>query len=110
MFGDLNKSFQWLCGLLFMSVLFSGCVSKKIEPEHKPRLGVAQSSDGWITFRLETELGYKYQIQYEDPANNAWKTVAGCDAIEGTGEPVEIQKRYNSRKPVPQFTVNYSKY
>ncbi|MEE9368636.1 MAG: hypothetical protein V3V05_07190 [Pontiella sp.] len=110
MFGDLNKSIQRLFSLLFILVILSGCVSKKVEPEHKPRLGVAQTSDGWMTFRLETELGYKYQIQYKDPANNSWKTLADCDAIEGTGEPIEIRKRYNSRKPVPQFTVNYSKY
>ena len=104
-FGSLS-----LPALLFISALLSGCVSEKIEPEHKPRLGVSQSSDGWITFRLETERGYKYQIQYEDPVDRSWKTVDGCESIDGTGEPVDIRKRYNSRKPVPQFTVNYSKH
>lgn len=86
-----------------------GCVSEKIEPEHKPRLGVSQSSEGWLTFSLETEIGYKYKILYEDPIDRTWKPVKGCESIKGTGAPVEFKKRFNSRNPVPAFTVSYSK-
>jgi hypothetical protein len=94
-----------LAGLLASS----GCVSKKIEPEHNPKLGVSQSSDGMVTMRLDTVVGYKYSIIYEDPKDRQWKTMPGCESIRGTGEPVEIRKRFNSRKPLPPLNVTYSK-
>lgn len=106
----LKTHFQQTIRLILLIGLMGvvGCVSKKIEPEHKPRLGVSQSSEGWLTFRLETEIGYKYKILYEDPSDRVWKPVKGCESIMGTGEPVEIKKKFNSRKAVPPFTVSYS--
>ena len=91
------------------AALVAGCVSKKVEPEHKPQLGLSQSSDGILTINLETEVGYKYSILYEDPKDLKWKVLKGCDAIIGDGTTVEIRKRVNPRKPVPQLTVTYSK-
>lgn len=107
----LKKRFQWIAGglVLLALIVSSGCVSEKIEPEHNPKLGVSQSSDGWLTFRLETEIGYKYQILYEDPSDRAWKPIKGCELIKGTGKAVEIRKWFNSEKSVPPFTVGYSK-
>lgn len=94
---------------LVCTVLLAGCVSKKVEPDHKPQLGLSQSSDGILTINLETEVGYKYSILYEDPKDLKWKVLKDCDAIIGDGTTVEIQKRINPRKPVPQLTVTYSK-
>jgi hypothetical protein len=92
-----------------MIMVGSGCVSKKVEPEHQPRLGISQTSDGWVTISLESEVGYKYQILYEDPVDRMWKPLKGCESISGTGDAIEIKKRFNSRKPLPPFTVTYSK-
>jgi hypothetical protein len=106
----LPRSQSFLCLLTLTGLLVSGgCVSKKIEPEHKPQLGVSQSNDGWVTFRLETEAGYKYSIIYEDPKDRQWKAMPGCESIRGTGDPVEIRKRFNSRQPLPPLNVTYSK-
>ena len=87
----------------------SGCVSEPLEPAHQPSLGVIQSSDGSVVFSLDTEVGYKYQILYQDPSDQRWKPVKGCEAIIGTGKNIEIKKSFNSRRALPQFTVGYSK-
>jgi len=109
-FRNRTNFVQWIAGLVLVGslVIGGGCVSEKIEPEHKPRLGVSQNSDGWVIINLETKIGYKYQIQYEDPADRLWKPLKGCESISGTGEVVEIKKRFNSRKALPPFTVTYS--
>lgn len=91
------------------SLLFAGCVSKQIKPENNPKLGVAQNSDGTVAFALETKVGYKYSILYQDPKDQRWKTVKGCESIIGTGETIEMMKRFNSRGALPPFSVNYSK-
>jgi hypothetical protein len=105
-----RMNFRWFAGLILMAGLLagSGCVSKKVEPEHKPRLGISQSSDGWVTINLESKQGYKYSILYEDPNDRMWKPLKGCESISGTGGLIEIKRRFNSRKPLPLFTVNYS--
>jgi len=90
--------------------MLSGCVSQRIEPEHKPKLSVAQSSDGMVVFSLETEVGYEYQILYQNPADRTWKLVKGCESIKGTGKAVVIRKYFNARGELPPFTVNYVKY
>ncbi len=108
---DFRKNIlQWFVWVLLVAGMFfgSGCVSEKIEPEHKPRLGVSQSSDGWVIINLETKIEYKYKILYEDPADRMWKPLKGCESISGTGGVVEIRKRFNSRKALPPFTVTYS--
>lgn len=91
------------------AILAAGCVSKKVEPEHKPQLGLSQSSDGILTINLDTEVGYKYTILYQDPRDLKWKVLKGCDAIIGDGTTVEIQKRVNPRKPVPHLSLTYSR-
>ncbi|MEA2069194.1 MAG: hypothetical protein U9P12_08340 [Verrucomicrobiota bacterium] len=104
-----KMGFPWLALMLAGGLLAgSGCVSKKVEPEHKPRLGVSQGSDGWVTINLESETGFKYTILYEDPKDRVWKPIKGCESISGTGEIIEIRKRFNSRQPLPPLTVNYS--
>ncbi|HEY5653086.1 MAG TPA: hypothetical protein VIR63_01810 [Pontiella sp.] len=94
---------------LLLGVMLCGCVSRPLEPEHNPELGVAQGSDGIVTFVLETMVGYKYRILYQDPKSQTWKTLPGCVAIQGTGRAVEIRKSFNSRRALPSFTVKYSK-
>jgi hypothetical protein len=95
--------------VLFSGLLLAGCVSKQIEPENNPKLGVAQNSDGTVAFALETKVGYKYSILYQDPRDQSWKTVKGCESIIGTGETIEMMKSFNSRGALPPFSVNYSK-
>lgn len=97
---------------LFMltAVLFSvGCVSTAKEPEHRPKIGIAQNSDGVVTFAISTKEGYIYDIYYEDPKTRAWKLLPGCEGIRGTGGQVEVQKKFNSRRALPSFTVRHSK-
>jgi hypothetical protein len=94
---------------LALSLHLFGCVSKQVEPEDNPKLGVAQSAEGIVIFALETKVGYKYSILYQDPKSRSWKPVKGCESIMGNGETVEIEKRFNSRGSLPPFTVNYSK-
>lgn len=96
--------------LLLVAFMFStGCVSKTQEPEHRPKLGVAQNSDGFITFAITTHPDYIYAIYYEDPTTREWKLLPGCDSIKGNGEQVEIKKKFNSRGSLPAFTVRHSK-
>lgn len=95
--------------LLLGILLSAGCVSEQIEPENNPKLGVAQNNDGMVFFALETKAGYKYSILYQNPKDQAWTVVKGCESIIGTGETIEIKKRFNSRGALPPFTVNYSK-
>jgi hypothetical protein len=90
-------------------VVSLGCVSDQVEPEHKPRLGVAQNFDGSLTMNLETKVGYEYTILYLSPTDNKWKVVKGCEAIKGTGDTVEIQKKFKKGQKVPPFTVDYVK-
>lgn len=80
-----------------------------MEPEHMPRLGVSQSGDGWLMISLDSEVGYKYKILYQNPTDLSWKALKGCESIRGTGESIEIRKRFNPRKKVPRFTVEYSR-
>lgn len=92
-----------LAGVLALS----GCTSTPELPEHKPKLGVAQNSDGIVTFAITTAVGYEYAIYYEDPKTRSWKLIPGCDRIRGTGEQVQIEKKFNSRGPLPAFTVRH---
>lgn len=94
-----------LAGMLFSA----GCASAPKEPEHRPKLGIAQNSDGVVTFAISTKEGYIYDIYYEDPKTRAWKLIPGCDGIRGTGEQIEVQKKFNSRGPLPSFTVRHTK-
>ncbi|WP_372808201.1 hypothetical protein [Pontiella sp.] len=100
-----------LAAVLMVSVLLAGagCVSKQVEPEHKPQLGVSQNADGIITISLNTEVGYIYTILYQDPQDQRWKVLSDCKALRGTGKTLEIQKRVDPRKPVPALTVDYVK-
>jgi len=91
------------------AVVLTGCSSTPDVPEHKPKLGVAQNSDGIVTFAITTEVGYEYAIYYEDPKTESWKLIPGCDRIKGTGEQVELQKKFNSRGPLPAFTVRHTR-
>lgn len=104
----ITKGFGILL-LLMSGLLFTGCVSKQLEPEDNPKLGVAQSGNGIVVFALETKVGYKYSILYQDKNDMSWKAIKGCESIIGTGEVVEIEKTFNSRGALPPFTVNYSK-
>ncbi|VGO15645.1 hypothetical protein PDESU_04230 [Pontiella desulfatans] len=106
MIGFKRMAAMLLAAGLLVSV---GCVSKKVEPEHKPKLGISQSTDGILTMSLDTEVGYKYSILYLDPKEKRWKMMKGCESIMGTGKTIEIQKRVNPRKPVPALTVDYVK-
>ncbi|QBG47279.1 hypothetical protein EGM51_07720 [Verrucomicrobia bacterium S94] len=95
--------------LLSALTCFWGCASAPEVPEHRPKLGVAQNSDGIVTFAISTEVGYTYAIYYEDPESRVWKLVPGCENIRGTGEQVEVQKKFNSRGPLPDFTVRHTR-
>ena len=95
--------------LLMSSLFFVGCVSKQLEPEDNPKLGIAQSGKNAVNFALETKVGYKYSILYQDQKDMGWKPIKGCGSIVGTGETIEIEKTFNSRRPLPPFTVSYSK-
>lgn len=90
------------------ALLVGGCSTPK-EPEHRPKLGVAQNSDGVVTFALTTKLGYEYAIYYEDPKTMGWKLLPGCEAIKGTGEQVQVQKHFRSRGSLPAFTVRHTR-
>lgn len=107
----MKNLFAGMVALLLLSVFVysSGCASVPDEPEHRPKLGVAQNSDGIITFALTTHPDYIYAIYYEDPNTRAWKLMPDCDSIRGNGEQVEIKKKFNSRGPVPAFTVRHTK-
>ncbi|MDF7823507.1 hypothetical protein P4B35_05740 [Pontiellaceae bacterium B12227] len=105
----MNVSGLGIYLLLISAFLLSGCVSKQLEPEDNPKLGVAQSSNNMVAFALETKPGYKYSILYQDQKDMSWKPIKGCESIIGTGETIEIEKKFNSRGPLPPFTVNYSK-
>lgn len=94
--------------ILAGSLSLSGCKSTPDVPEHKPKLGVAQNSDGIVTFAITTEVGYEYAIYYEDPKTQSWKLIPGCDRIKGTGEQVEMKKKFRSRGPLPAFTVRHT--
>lgn len=95
--------------LLAVGIVSAGCASKPKEPEHRPKLGVAENSEGVVTFALTTHPDYTYAIYYEDPDTKLWKLMPGCDSIRGNGEQVEIKKRFNSRGPLPSFTVRHTK-
>lgn len=94
---------------LFVFIFSTGCASTPKEPEHRPKLGVAENSDGDVVFALTTHPDYIYAIYYEDPKTSAWKLMPGCDSIKGNGEQVEIKKKFNSRGPLPPFTVRHTK-
>ena len=83
--------------------------SEQVEPEHKPRLGVAQNSDGSLTMSLETEIGYEYTILYLNPSDNKWAKLKGHEGIKGTGERIEFKQKFSKKKKVPAFTVDYVK-
>ncbi len=87
----------------------AGCSSPPPEPDHTPKLGVAQNADGNLTFALTTEVGYEYAIYYMDPKSNGWKVIPGLDSIRGTGAQVEVKKRFNSSGSLPAFTVRHTK-
>ena len=91
------------------ALVLGGRVSEQITPEYKPKMGVVQNSDGSVVFALQTRAGYEYEIKYLDPRTNGWKTMPGCERIRGTGETIEIQKNFNSRGPLPAFTVRHTK-
>ena len=97
-----------LASLLIAVSVLTGC-STPTPPEHTPKLGIAQNSDGMLTFAITTEVGYEYAIYYEDPKTQSWKVIPGCERIKGTGEQVEIQKKFNSRGPLPAFTVRHTR-
>ncbi|MDF7799936.1 hypothetical protein P4C99_10705 [Pontiellaceae bacterium B1224] len=108
----MKNLFKEIASLLLLIVFFicsTGCMSKSTEPEHIPKLGVAQNSDGIITFAITTHPEYVYSIFYEDPKTKAWTLMPGCDSIKGNGEQVEIKKKFNSRGPLPLFTVRHAK-
>lgn len=94
--------------LLLSGLMLSGCVSKKLEPEDNPKLGIVQSGKDIVIFALETKVGYKYSIFYQDQKEMSWKPIKGCESIIGTGETIEMEKKFNSRGPLPPFTVKYS--
>jgi hypothetical protein len=98
-----------LFSVMLVVLLSAGCVSKTEVPEHRPKLGVAQNSDGIVTFALTTQPDYTYAIYYEDPATKVWKLMPGCDSIKGNGEQIEIKKKFNNRGPLPAFTVRHTK-
>ncbi len=87
----------------------NGCVSKQITPEYKPRMGVARNSEGFVTFAIDSRVGYEYAIYYEDPVSKNWTPVPGCGGIRGTGDSIELMKRFNSRGPLPAFTLRHTK-
>ncbi|MDZ8117378.1 hypothetical protein [Pontiella agarivorans] len=96
--------------LLLLSLAFSwGCASAPEQPEHRPKLGIAQNSDGVVTFAISTEKDYIYALYYEDPETRAWKLIPGCENIRGTGGQVEVQKTFKSRGPLPSFTVRHTR-
>lgn len=95
--------------LLAMILAGAGCVSKELEPEHKPKLSVAQHSDGSITMYLDTQVDYIYTILYLSPTEKTWQVMKGCEAIEGTGGVVEFRKTFSSRQQIPPFTVDFVK-
>jgi len=70
---------------------------------------VAENSEGIVVFALTTHPDYIYAIYYEDPVTRAWTLMPGCDSIKGNGEQVEIKKTFNSRGPLPAFTVRHTK-
>ena len=96
------------CLAVLAGLMLPGCSTPPL-PEHKPKLGVAQNSDGMLTFSITTEVGYEYAIYYEDPKTRSWKVIPGCERIRGTGEQVEIRKKFNSRGPLPAFTVRHTR-
>ncbi len=95
--------------ILTGSLMLAGCTSTPDVPDHKPKLGVAQNSDGIVTFAITTEVGYEYAIYYEDPTTKSWKLIPGLDRIKGTGEQVEMKKKFKSRGPLPKFTVRHTR-
>lgn len=95
--------------LLFAFMFSTGCASTPKEPEHRPKLGVAENSDGIVVFALTTHPDYIYAIYYEDPDTREWKLMPGCDSIKGSGEQVEFKKKFNSRGSLPAFTVRHTK-
>ncbi|MEI6892527.1 MAG: hypothetical protein V5783_10185 [Pontiella sp.] len=95
--------------LLLSSLLLTSCVTEQLEPEDRPKLGVAKSGDNMVFFALQTKVGYKYSILYQSTKDKSWNPIAGCESIIGTGETIEIEKKFNSNGPLPPFTVNYSK-
>ncbi|MDF7805960.1 hypothetical protein P4E94_00825 [Pontiellaceae bacterium B12219] len=105
----MKTIFKNLSLLAVLAVLTAGCASKAMEPEHRPKLGVAQNSDGIVTFAITTHPGYTYAIYYEDPKAKVWKLVPDCGSIKGSGEQVEIKKKFNNRGPLPAFTVRHTK-
>ena len=94
--------------MLIGALLCGGCVSEQISPDYKPKMGVAQSADGYVTFALQTRVEYEYAIYYQDPRTYEWKVIPGCERIRGTGETVEIKKKFNSRGALPAFTVRHT--
>lgn len=110
--GTLMKNLLNRMGPLVLLVAFmvaAGCASAPKEPEHRPKLGVAENSDGVVIFALTTHPDYMYAIYYEDPATKAWKIMPGCESIKGNGEQVEIKKKFNSRGALPAFTVRHTR-
>lgn len=106
----MRRMYKLFSILMLGAVLFSiGCASGPKEPEHRPKMGVAQNSDGTVTFVILTEEGYIYDIYYEDPETRTWKLIPGLEGIRGTGGQVEVQKKINTRGPLPSFTVRHAK-
>ena len=99
------------CGIFLVVglVLSAGCTSRGVGPEHRPRLAIAQNSDGWVTINMNTRVGYEYCIMYIDLKTKVWTPLEGCDAIRGTGEVVQVRKHFNPRVEVPPLTVDYVK-
>lgn len=103
----MRPVFHMISMAVFM-LMIAGCVSEQISPDYKPKMGVAQSSDGSVTFALQTRPEYEYAIYYQDPKTNEWKVIPGCERIRGTGEMVEVKKQFNSRATLPAFTVRHT--
>ncbi len=95
--------------LAFGIILLAGCVSKEVEPPHQPRLVISQAKDGVVTLSWNSEVGYKYAIDYMDPQDKRWKPLPGKDAFRGTGETISVRQPCNPQLPTPWFNIRYSK-
>ncbi len=100
-----------LLAVIFSASLFSGCVSEVVEPEHTPRLTVAQSSDGTVALSWKSEVGYKYRVVWLDPdkQEEGWKALEKADVVQGTGNVVTVYDKRNPRRALPWYNIEFWK-
>ena len=98
-----------LAAACLLPIALAGCVTRKVAPEHQPRLMIAQDSDGVVTLRWESEPGYKYRIDVMDPETNTWKPLENAGVFHGNGETIVYKERRNPRKPAPWYNLRYSR-